>query len=397
MLRNFVLRLTALSGALLSLGIAAGQPSTFTYTQLDYPGAKSTSASGINSKGDIVGIYTDQANKSHGFLFRRGNFTTIDFPGALGSQALGVNSQGDIVGAYGSNLNIGQAGGDIHGFLLRAGSSIPEQVNYPGHLNTITQRINDSGQIFGCYHDHDTMASMHGIMVSNGVYSALDGSQSGVDMPASMSNGATPDGSVIAGLYTDMMTNITRGYVLSGGVFTPFDVPGSTATAAWDINASGEVVGNYADSGGKTHGFLRIGNDFSSIDYPGATRTLPRGINPQGDVVGFYIAADGSTHGFILSGPPIVVIAGGPRLVAGRRHIFLDASGSTSLAGNKPLRYHWESYNNQATILGQDTATPEIILAPLEMDFMFLVTVTDSQGNSSTDSITVFLTSANQF
>jgi probable HAF family extracellular repeat protein len=397
MLRNFVLPLTALSGAVLSLGIAAGQPPTLIYTQLDYPGAKSTSASGINSKGDIVGIYTDQANKSHGFLFRRGNFTTIDFPGALGSQALGVNSQGDIVGAYGSNLNIGQAGGDIHGFLLRAGSSIPEQVNYPGHLNTITQRINDSGQIFGCYHDHDTMASMHGIMVSNGVYSALDGSQSGVDMPTSMSNGATPDGSVIAGLFTDMMTNQGHGFVLTGGVFTPFDVPGSTGTSAWDINSSGQVVGQYTDTAGKGHGFLLTNGQFFSIDYPGATATRARGINPQGDVVGFFSAADGSTHAFILSGPPIVVIAGGPRLVVDRRHIFLDGSASTSLSNSTPLTYHWESYNYQATILGQDTATPEIVLAPLEMDFVFLVTVTDSKGNSSTDSITVFLTNANQF
>jgi probable HAF family extracellular repeat protein len=286
MLRNIVLPLTVLSGAVLSMGIAAGQPATFTYTQLDYPGARSTSASGVNLRGDIVGFYTDQANKTHGFLFSRGNFTTIDYPGAVATQALGINPQGDIVGAQGSNLNIGQAGGDIHGFLLRAGASMPEPINYPGHLNTIAQRINASGQIFGCYHDRDNMGSMYGVLLSNGIYRALDGTEDGVNVAASMNNGASPDGGVIAGLYTDMMTNQGRGYVLSGGVFTPFDVPGSTATAAWDVNASGQVVGNYADSGGKTHGFLLVQGQFFTIDYPGATATRPRGINPQGDVVG---------------------------------------------------------------------------------------------------------------
>ena len=38
--------------------------------------------------------------------------------------------------------------------------------------------------------------------------------------------------------------------------FTTIDVPGSLATAANGINASGEIVGTYVDSGGHTHGFV---------------------------------------------------------------------------------------------------------------------------------------------
>ena len=385
------------SSAVLSLGTAAGQSPTFSYTQLDYPGAKSTSASGVNARGDIVGFYTDQADTTHGFLLSKGIFTTIDYPDALGTQALGINARGDIVGTQGSNFDIGQAGGDVHGFLLRAGASNPEPIDYPGHLNTIAQRITDSGQVLGSYHDRDTMATMHGFLLDKGGYTALDGTENGVDMPATMNNGGTPDGTVIAGLFTDMMTNLTRGYVLNGSTFTPFDVPGSTATAAWDINPTGAIVGNYTDSAGETHGFLEVNGAFSAIDYPGGTATRPRGINPQGELVGIYAASDGSTHGFLLSGPPAVVITGGPRETVDRRHIYLDASGSTSTAGNTPLTYHWASQNYLASIFGQDTATPEIVLAPLEMDFVFQVTVTDSKGNSSTDSITVLLTNPNQF
>ena len=136
----------ALTAAVFSLGLAAGESPTFTYTAIDHPNAKSTSGSGINARGDIVGSYTDQANVTRGFLLRDGNFATISFPGAVATQARGINSKGDIVGTHqGPNLLTPGSGGDIHGFLLPAGDSVPEPIDYPGHMNTITQRITATG------------------------------------------------------------------------------------------------------------------------------------------------------------------------------------------------------------------------------------------------------------
>ena len=43
--------------------------------------------------------------------FTRAAFTTIDVPGASSTLAVGINSRGDIVGQY-------SAGGTTHGFLL---------------------------------------------------------------------------------------------------------------------------------------------------------------------------------------------------------------------------------------------------------------------------------------
>jgi hypothetical protein len=202
----------------------------------------------------------------------------------------------------GPNLFTAGSGGDIHGFLLPAGDSVPEPIDYPGHMNTITQRITATGQIVGCYHDHDQMGSMHGILVSNGSYIALDGSEDGLNVPASMNNGATPDGTVITGLYTDM-TGKSRSYIISGGAFAPFDVPGSLATSVWDMNPSGGIVGVYRDASSKVHGFLMTGGQFFSIDYPaqGVRATQAFGINPQGGVVGAYVDAAGVTHGFLLT------------------------------------------------------------------------------------------------
>jgi uncharacterized membrane protein len=272
----------------------------------------------------------DHTGNTHGFLLSEKHFSTIDYPGALITIARGINNKGDIVGSYPVDPTL--PGGGNHGLLLRRG--VFTSVDFPGHLNTIAQRITASGQILGCYHDYGFMASMHGIVVSDGDYRALDGSYHGLNVPASMTNGATPDAAVIAGLYSDMKAH-THGYIVRRGNFASFDFPGGTSTQAWDIAASGEVVGFYSDSAQNTHGFLlsqrecsptddpgwcvsdireadqgnqgdsdSSENHFVSFDYPGAVLTRAFGINSQGDVVGHYADSAGNLHAFLLSRSP---------------------------------------------------------------------------------------------
>ena len=52
-------------------------------------------------------------------------------------------------------------------------------------------------------------------------------------------------------------TGTVHGFLLSRGVFTTIDFPGATVTQARGINPGGDIVGWYIDSSGKTHGFLR--------------------------------------------------------------------------------------------------------------------------------------------
>ena len=59
------------------------------------------------------------------------------------------------------------------------------RIDQPNHLNTIIQRISATGVIVGCYHDADTMGSMHGIELT------ADGSRA-VTAPGRMNNGASP-------------------------------------------------------------------------------------------------------------------------------------------------------------------------------------------------------------
>jgi probable HAF family extracellular repeat protein len=277
------------------------------YISFDVPGATSTGAQGINADGAVVGFYVDSGSKQHGFLLSGGNFTTLDYPGALSTGARGINAQGDIVGVHVDMA--GLPGGGNRGWLLHQGTF--QDVNYPGHMNTIPVKITDQGVMVGCYHDTDTMGTMHGWMLSNGNFSDLS-------TPASMNNGVLPDGSMTAGLYTDMMTNMGHAYLASGDNFAPFDFPFAIGTAAWDMNPSGEVVGTYTDTAKKTHGFLMIPGAFDptfgigsvagvtttysfvSVDYPGATSTSAVGINFLGHIVGSYVDSSGKTHAFLL-------------------------------------------------------------------------------------------------
>jgi hypothetical protein len=262
----------------------------YSYVSIQYPDALATSAAGINARGDIVGSYV-KGGISHGFVLRDGAFTTIDVPGAAGTDARGINPVGDIVGGY---WLPGEPPANIHGYLLRRDGTL-EYIDYPGQINTIPQRLLPDGTILGCYHGSDTMMSMFGMW--------MRGADSGaIEQDGSMNNGATPDLSVIAGLYTDMMEPAPRaswGYVIENGVFTRFRVPGSNLTAVWDVGPGGALVGVYR-VGTRTRGFLLEDGEYTSIDYPEATVTRAFGINAGGDIVGAYVK-DGVTRGYLAT------------------------------------------------------------------------------------------------
>ena len=95
------------------------------------------------------------------------------------------------------------------------------------------------------------------------------------------------------------MDGVTKGYIIEDGTFTPFMVPGSTMTAAWDMNPGGEITGAYRDATG-FHGFVRLGDSYSTLNVPGATATRGFGINASGQVVGNYVAG-GRTHGYLAT------------------------------------------------------------------------------------------------
>lgn len=266
------------------------------YSTIAPSGARSSTAFGINARGEVVGTFVDQSFVQHGFLLSKGEFTVIDFPGAQGTIARGIGPSGEIVGNYwlpGDNPQLA-----ARGFLLtKKGEFL--NVRYgdpdPQHQWEIPQRILPDGTIVGCRHDYDQMASMRGITIGK------DGA-SEIDAFGSMNNGATPDLHLIVGFWFNMMDNQQQSYTIENGVFTSFMVPGSNLTNAWDVNPDGAIVGVYR-VGTTVRGFLRTQDDlgalnYTTIHYPGSTATRAFGINAGSDIVGSYVLG-GVTYAFL--------------------------------------------------------------------------------------------------
>ncbi len=86
----------------------------------------------------------------------------------------------------------------------------------------------------------------------------------------------------------------------SGGSVQLLPTPGS-ATAAFGINDSGSIVGQYA-AGNTAPGFFLSSSSagsFIRIDGPsGPDIVNAQGVNNNGLVIGFYVGTDGQDHGF---------------------------------------------------------------------------------------------------
>jgi hypothetical protein len=108
------------------------------------------------------------------------------------------------------------------------------------------------------------------------------------------------------------------------------------------------------------------------------------------------VTVPGSTGG---GGGPTIVIAGGPTITTVFRQLTIDASGSFSPAGNNPLTFEWNSVDNTAAIVNANSSKPSIILGQIGGGlgqvggvYLFHLTVTDSKGNATTQTITVNFT-----
>jgi len=114
------------------------------FAHLDYPGALDTFPSGVSARGEIVGNWdTDQSTIGHGFFFYQGQMVSIDAPAAApdSTAATGVNERGQIVGIY-VDLD-----GNSHGFLVD--HSAFTTLDCPGGFRTSPWAINAAGQIAG--------------------------------------------------------------------------------------------------------------------------------------------------------------------------------------------------------------------------------------------------------
>lgn len=329
-------------------GAVQQAPESSTFTQIDVPGASSTSALGINPGGDIVGAYYDSSGSGHGFLLSNGAFTTIDVPGATFTSALGINSLGDIVGYYIES-------GNYHGYLLSNGAFTT--VDVPGSIFTFALGINSLGDIVGYYDDGHAVLGFvlsssnfdpNPIYTAHGDFTNMDftfttpslTAGQGYIITVTADEGSSfdaivtikdPNGNIVVNAQDTgadetihFSAEVTGQYTIVvmsfGGTMGPFtvnvyngvttiDVPGSSAfTTPSGINSLGDIVGTYYDSSFIRHSFLLSNGSFTTLEAPRGAQTFASGINRRSDIVG-EIDRSGNPHGFLLRNGKYSVIA----------------------------------------------------------------------------------------
>ena len=205
------------------------------------------------------------------------SFGLIDFPRSPDTVATGLNSRGDVVGLYGPNLPLYE--GTEQSYVLEGNTF--QQLIYPGATYTLGQGINKSRRIVGWYSNSDGNA--HAFLRKGKEYTTIDypGSENTI---ASNIN----DAGEIIGIHYQNTTGTIHGFLLSKGVYTTIDPPNSTYSQPLGINSAGVIVGDYEDQNFVNHGFIYQHGQFTNVDYPGTSNTQLTGINDQGQMVGGY-------------------------------------------------------------------------------------------------------------
>ena len=138
-------------------------------TQFDYPGAAGPNATfpwGINNSGVIVGRFTlPGGDGPHGFVLRNDQWTRLDHPASKTSAANGINSAGEIVGIWFDGAK------NEHSYRLVDGEYA--SIDVPDSTRTLVDAIIDDGTVSGTYRDQIGIGRGY-VMDRSGCVTAID-------------------------------------------------------------------------------------------------------------------------------------------------------------------------------------------------------------------------------
>lgn len=268
---------------------------TYQYTTLQDGDAQSTRASDVNNLGQVVGSYEE----------------VLPTRTTVGSPTLGflyANGQYSTISAPGSASTIVLGSNDVGqlvgidssgGFIATDGAFAA--IGVPGARYTQPYNINDAGQAVGFYGD---ATGAHGFLYDKGVFTTIDVPGYGTEVYDINAQGQ------VVGEYLDSSVH-GRGFIYDHGTYTfGIDVPGATDTFPAAINDAGVIAGSYFDAA-NGHGFLDDHGVLTTIDAPGATSTSITGINNKGQLVGAFSTGPNSPGGSFLATPAPAAITVG--------------------------------------------------------------------------------------
>jgi hypothetical protein len=191
---------------------------------------------GINSAGAAVGWCIDaKTGLDDGFMYAKGKITPITFPKSTGTQATGINDKGEVVGLY---LDSASAS---HGFS-KIGSKYT-RIDVKGDTNTVAWGVNNKGQI--TVYATNTAGTFDSYLVTGKTFKKIDNPGAG---PTGTIVHTPNNKGDIDGTYYDT-ASVEKGWLLHGGKYYDVVDPGGTSRAD-GLNDKAELVGRYGSGNG---------------------------------------------------------------------------------------------------------------------------------------------------
>ena len=240
----------------------------------------------------LMGTFAQQASNAFSIQV----ITTFDYPG-VGNQTLPqkISEKGDIVGEYIDSAAV------TRGFVRFSDGSFGAPIVDPNDTVGFTEGrgINNPGTVDGDYVGSDGF--VHSFLLSGGTFTEYDvpGALStvvlGINDFGDLTGAFDPDGS-----------GVFQAFIDRGGTITSYSVPGALSTLAYDMNNNKKLtVGYYIDASGVLHGQYRDSDEVLHfpIDPSGSVATVLFGLNNKNWVVGRYADSAGVAHGLFFVPP----------------------------------------------------------------------------------------------
>jgi probable HAF family extracellular repeat protein len=350
---------------------------TYTYTDINFPGSFTTNAFGINNSGEVSGSYFCNCSQIHAFTYLNGTYTTVDYPSFSANNTAGqkLNNDGDLVGSF-------YYGDVAYGYFNGTESGWQGFANGVAYA-TIAFGVNDADLIVGSYINGGNHYSGFTKSADGGTYTTFD-------YPAPGSNGTYAydinNSGVIIGAY--VADSGYDGFEYDGTTWTTLDAPGYTQTTPEGINDAGDIVGYVVDAQQQFHGFEYSNGTYTITDVPGATYTEFFDINNSGQIVGVasnhgaFIATplplppaeappDDTTANFVLSrnGEFGIWNVGNSSILAGGYHLDIDSSYSLEGLGNLGLMTRNQSGTFTISDMKQNVIIDSHVLGPVGLEW----------------------------
>lgn len=340
-----------LSAAALAALLAAPALAQYTIVDLGTLGGSQSTATGVNTRGDVVGFARNATEQDRAFLVPSGGsmqdlgtfggpssyaYAINDFGTVVGSAAAstagnpqrafawtgslqplgdlggptsvayGINDVDDIVGSSDTNPTFGNP----HGFRWRAGNMA--DLGTLGGQFSIAFDVSDAGAVVGTGFLAGNTAN-HAVLWTGGPGQDLGVLGTGV---RSVANGINRLGVIVGRSENASASTNHLAFVRPvGGPMQSLGTLGGSNSEAMAINSSGLIVGWSENLIAQRRAFFSNGVGMTDLNtlLPGGSNWVlneARGVNEAGQIVGVGVH-NGATRAFLLSPDPITASAGG--------------------------------------------------------------------------------------